>query len=82
MEACGFPQENLVLHPPSGMTADECAVLSAFAGQDSAGWPVVITCWKLTAEELAEVQRTGRVWLGVLGQTMPPVWLVGTNPFC
>lgn len=35
-----------------------------------------VSCWELTPDELAEVQRTGRVFLTVLsGQTQPPVFV-------
>jgi len=44
------------------------------------GQTVVVSCWKVTAEELAEIQRTGRVWLMVWGVTMPPVALCGVKP--
>ena len=37
--------------------------------------PVVISCWKLTKEELDLINKTGRVYLTVLGETMPPVAL-------
>ena len=39
-----------------------------------------ISCWQLTAEELAEVARTGRVWLHVWGR-QPPVYVGGDYPF-
>jgi hypothetical protein len=37
----------------------------------------VITCWELTDDELAEVQKTKRVWLGVwtFGHPLQPVLL-------
>lgn len=40
----------------------------------------VISCWKMTREELQTIQKTGRVWLVVLGQTMPPVMILGEKP--
>lgn len=81
MIASDFPESNLVLHAPSGMTAEECTPLNVFRGADANGQGVVISCWKITREELAEVARTGRIWLGIIGQTMPPVYMSGTNPF-
>ena len=39
-----------------------------------------ISCWKLTEEELAEVAKTGVVWLMVYGGH-PPVCVVGEKPF-
>ncbi len=55
--------------------------LSVYRGQQANGVPVVISCWKLTQEELAEFQRTGRVWLTVMGTTMPPVALSALSPW-
>ncbi len=85
MIATAFDEENGVLDRPSAATPGECEPLSVWRGplEMEAGHtiPVVISCWKMTAEELAEVQRTGRVWLMVWGQTMPPACLDGINPF-
>lgn len=79
-QPCNFPESNGVLGKPPGMTADECEALCvAHATMDE--MPVVISCWKLTVEELAEVNRTGRLWLTVLGNTMPPVIVAGCKPF-
>jgi hypothetical protein len=76
-----FAESNLVLDSPPGMTPDECEPLSVLRTRTPSGQAVVISCWKLTAEELAEINRTGRVWLGILGHTMPPAWIDGTVPF-
>lgn len=81
MYPSGFDESNAILNPPAGMTADEVAALSIFTGQSADGLPVVITCWKPTLEELLEISETGRVWLTVLGETMPPVALDGFSPF-
>lgn len=43
--------------------------------------PVIVSCWKVTPEELAEINRTGRVWLQLIGERMVPALLSGTNPF-
>jgi hypothetical protein len=48
---------------------------------DHAGKPVMVTAWELTDDEVAEVQRTGRIWLGIMGTVHPPIWLAATNPF-
>lgn len=36
---------------------------------------VMISCWEFTDEEIATIIRTGRVYLGVMGQFHPPVAL-------
>lgn len=81
MHATSFDESNGYLGPPPGMTPEEVFSLSVFRGIDAENRSVVISCWKLTKEELEEVNRTGRVWLGVLGYTMPPVWVEGLSPF-
>jgi hypothetical protein len=76
-----FEESNHVLDKPPGMTYNECQALSVWRGFDEGNQPVVISCWKVTQEELEEIQQTGRVWLRISGQTMPPTLLQGTNPF-
>lgn len=75
-----FTESDAVLGRPQYMTDDECSCLSILRTTTTDGTPVVLSCWKLTAEELEEVNRTGRVWLTVVGQTMPPVMVDGVKP--
>ena len=76
-----FDESNHVLDKPPGMTYEQCQALSVWQGESSDGVPLVVSAWKPTREELESIKRTGRVWLIVLGQTMPPVSLEGTSPF-
>lgn len=71
-----FDESNGYLDRPPDMTDDECGPLSVF--RDS---QYVISCWKLTVEELETLTRTGRVWLWIVGQSMPPVSLTVDSPF-
>jgi hypothetical protein len=81
MELANFPESNTVLDKPSDMTHDQCESACVCRTQQEDGTPVVISCWKVTEEELAEIQRTGRVWLMIVGHTMPPAAVMGTSPF-
>lgn len=81
MFPANFDESNGVLDKPPTMTADQCDPLSVWRGPSTNGFPVVITCWKPTAEELAEINRTGRVWAMITGHSMPPMCLLGTSPF-
>ena len=77
-----FAESNGVLGKPREDTGDDVEALSVLhARMETSETPVVVSCWKLTAEELAEVNRTGRVWLVVMGETMPPAFVKGTKPF-
>jgi hypothetical protein len=67
--------EALVPVPGEGMQP-----LPAYRGVTD-GTPLMISCWRPTAEELAEIHRTGHVWLLVFGQDHPVVHLAGESPF-
>lgn len=79
-EACGFDESDAVLGPPPGMSAEECQALQILRISDGTH-PIVVSCWKLTKDELDEINRTGRVWLMIWGETMPPAAVSGTKPF-
>jgi len=79
-----FKQSNAVLEPPEGMPpdiTDSISVCRATTVTIKHQAPVVLSCWKLTQEELDEINKTKRVWLHVMGESMPPVWLSGKDPF-
>jgi hypothetical protein len=76
-----FDEENCVLDGPPGTTSAEVAPLSVWRGVQLDGTPVVISCWKVTKEELERIQKTGRIWIYVMGDTMPPILPVGFNPW-
>lgn len=76
MEATAFDEENGVLEPPRGVSESEVHSLSVFRDGN-----VVVSCWKPSAAELAEINKTGRIWLLLWGRTMPPALLMGTSPF-
>lgn len=80
MIPASFDESNLVLDKPADMTHEQCTSLSVLRGTLEDGQSVVLSCWKCTPEELAEINRTGRVWLLVYGTTMPPVIVAGKKP--
>ena len=48
------------------------------AYRDDSG--VNISCWELTADEIVEVLKTGKVWLHLWG-AHPPVHVTAEHPF-
>ena len=56
--------------------AEGCNDLPAHKAKDQ-----IISCWKLTKEELEQINKTGVIWFSVMGQSQPPVWLGTENPF-
>jgi hypothetical protein len=67
--AIDFAGSNRKLLPPQG--AENVEALHTYTNGMCS-----VSCWELTQEELAEVIRTGRVFLTVLsGTTQPPVFV-------
>lgn len=67
--AVEFEGQNLILQPPPG--AENISPLPIFRNGTCC-----VSCWQLSPEEMAEVQRTGRVYLSVFwGMTQPPVFV-------
>lgn len=81
MISSSFDESTGYLGRPTDMTAEQCDPLAVAKAELDDGPPVVVSCWKMTKDELEEFQRTGRVWLIVIGRTMPPVSLTATKPF-
>ncbi len=81
MEATSFNESNDVLDKPDTLDKEDCEALSVWRGRLMNGCKGVISCWKPTKEELDVIQRTGRVWVIVLGKTMAPTYVSGYNPF-
>lgn len=81
MQPVDFPEKNFTFNKPSSMTDDQCGSLPVHRTKDIDGFPVIISKWKLSPEELAEVARHGHVYLNIYGQGMPPVSVYADNPF-
>ncbi|MBA3900977.1 MAG: hypothetical protein H0X62_12355 [Bacteroidetes bacterium] len=83
MKPVEFPQQTVKLGKPQDMTDEQCSSLPVaqihpnYDGQP----PQQISCWELSPEDLAEVKRTGKVWLNVIGTTHPPVEITAFSPF-
>ena len=66
-----FPEANVVYWPPAGLEDD---VVPLQVRRDD---HCLVSCWKMSADELAEIARTGVVWLSVMGTALPPVMVSG-----
>lgn len=76
-----FDESNDYLGKPDDMSHEECASLSILRTVTIVGLPCVVSCWKVSQEELEEINRTGRIWLTVVGDTHAPVHVTGIKPF-
>lgn len=76
-----FEHANANFHKPKDMTDEQCQTLPAWRGNYPDGQSVIISCWKLSKEDIEEVLKTGVVWLHVVGGITPPVSIDTQNPF-
>lgn len=81
-----FPARNFVYQKPQGWTDEQCSDLPVWKGNapiDDQGntAPTIISCWKLSKEDLEQIQKTGEIWLSICSNGMPPVSLFTENPF-
>lgn len=76
-----FEGSNFTFTKPKDMTDEQCMDLPVFKGQTTDGFPVIISCWKFSKEDLEEIQKTGCIYLSITGYGMPPVSLFTENTF-
>lgn len=84
MEPITFKECNQLLGAGNNPNTEDMPVCRAVHPEidpENGGCPFIVSKWKLTPQELAEVNKTGAVWLCVMGLNTPPVLIVGHNPF-
>lgn len=70
-QAVDFPGSNMILKAPDGV--ENVSDLHTYTNGACS-----VSCWQLSPEELAEVARTGRIYLSVFsGRSQPPVFVGG-----
>lgn len=75
MEPIKFDGANVIY----GANQPECIPLPAFRKENGEIW----TCWKLSPEDLKQIQETGVIWLSMLtfNQPLQPVLLSPDFPY-
>jgi len=72
-----FREANGILGRPVSMTAEECQSVECFRDGE-----VCITRWQLSDAEIGELKRNGgKVYLSIIGATMPPAKVEALSPF-
>lgn len=65
-----FKEANIELKKPSNMTDEECS--SLWVNNEHGD---CISCWSVPFWSRVKFLFHGKIWLGVMGKTQPPVWL-------
>lgn len=81
MISTGFDEQNVCFGPPEGIAEDECSSILAWRGLSDRGRPIIVTCWKVTADEEADILEKGRIWMVTWGQALQPCYLTAKTPF-
>ena len=85
MKGVSFPQQTTVFGKPEGWKDEDCYGLPVAQSYylNSEGKPVacLISCWEFTPEDMAEFQKTGKIYLSITGSGMPPVSLSAGRAF-
>ncbi len=79
-----FDEANTILRAPTPEDAAAGTVydLHVHRYRDLDGRPNVISKWKFTPEDLAAViANGGEFWFNCWGDTHPPIWITGIDPF-
>lgn len=67
-----FPEQNVTFKHPD----PNCGDLPAF--QDDS---VIVSCWELTDEDLEAVNSSRKIWVGIRGKVLQPMWIITELPF-
>jgi len=59
----------------------DCSSIQVWKGCDEHKQELIIEVWEFTPEEIIDLMGNGRVYLTVLGGSLPPIALSTENPF-
>lgn len=90
MKAVQFPEVNHSFGKPPNMTDNQCYTLPVcrlitfIPGEDDKSpavqVPAIVSCWELSDEEMAEVMKTRKVYVKILGTNIFPMSVHGVKP--
>lgn len=76
-----FPQQNKVYSKPSSMNDEQCFSLPVFRGKDKNGFPVIISKWMPSKEDIEAINRGEGIYLQIVSNELPPACLYTESPF-
>jgi hypothetical protein len=74
MRGVEFKDQTRVLGKPTSMADEHCNSLPVKITENGE-YPSVESVWELSEDELLEVIESGRIRVGILGSSMPPIYL-------
>lgn len=80
MKATGFEESNKVLEAGDNPNTDQLPVSFALH-KDTGDAPIIFSKFRLSEEEIERIIKEKHIWIGVMGQTMPPIMPTVQHPF-
>ncbi len=71
-----FDESNCTYKAPDGKSTITIKDLKVYKDSKQ-----IISCWKFSLWDKIKLLFTGKLYLGVLGYSQPPVWIHVDNPF-
>lgn len=82
MQPIKFPQANFNWAKPNGTTDEQVGGLPAWKGKEQdSDWPVSISVWEVTPEDLERIKNSGKIYLRVYGEGHPVVSIDSKDPW-
>lgn len=79
MKPTKFKDQNATLGKPKTMTDEECSSLD-IKRTENGGHPAMESVWELDDAELAMIQKSRRVRIGIVGTMHPPIYMKVEEP--
>lgn len=76
MKPVEFEGQNNVYHKPESMSEEECGSLPVNQTKD-----IIVCCWELDENDIKDILKTKRIWLGIITSVQPPVFLTTGEPY-
>lgn len=74
-----FPGVNFTIRNPN--QRDLPTSIPVFSGFSPAIKPCIISCWRFSEEDIENIQKTGIIWIEIMGYHLSPHTLITGNPF-
>jgi hypothetical protein len=81
MKPTSFKETNHLLGAGNNPGTGDLPIARSLMDIEGRPFPCIISCWKLSPEELELIQQTGKVWIAVMGVGSPPIMPMISHPF-
>lgn len=81
MKPTSFKETNAVLGAGGNPDTDSLPVAHSIQEHNGVPYPYIVAKFKLEPAEIEEIQKTGSIWICIMGGGMPPILPTVLDPF-